>query len=190
MLKKLFCFIILIFTFCSIVMISGCGKSSSNENNSNYSVEDKASNDNEQTKDKSQAENVTDSEKNSSNKNSNNNITSDGGPVWNKDEHNAAEKFANELVTLIKNKDIDSISKKVSYPIKIKIDGKNTKISNKEKFVSIGFDKIFSKELIQEINKTSRLFSNQYGFSLGEAGQIWFSPMGKTNEIKITAINN
>jgi len=160
--------------FCSFMMLSGCDHSA-NGNSSNFSLSDESSNS---------------SNNDSSNKISNNNITSDGSPVWNKDEHLAAEKFANELVILIKNRDINSISKRISYPFEMKIDGKSVKIPNKEKFVSIGFDKIFSNNLIVQINNTSKLFSNSHGFCLGETGEIWFSPMVKTNEIKIIAINN
>lgn len=178
MAKKILFLFTLILTVCSLTMISGCKKNSTNETNSSSSLEEN----------KTSTDNNDQSEKESSDQN--NKIVSDGGPVWNKEEHNAAEKFANELVTLIKNKDIDSISKRVSYPFEMEIDGKRVKIPNKKKFVSIGFDKIFSNDLIKQINNTSKLFSNQYGFCLGETGEIWFSPMMETDEIKITAINN
>lgn len=108
--------------------------------------------------------------------------------IWSSEEHNAAEKAATEFVTSLKNKDMEAISKQITYPITLTaVDGKEITFSTQKDFSSTAFDKIFDEKFVDVISSSKEISSSWRGFMLGEGSDIvWFNPSGNGTMI----INN
>lgn len=116
-------------------------------------------------------------------------ITSDNNSIWEEKTHRAAEKFAEEIVDAVEAKDMKALSEKISYPIKLNVDGKLTSISSKEEFAGLKFKSVFDDEMINTLGSSKTLFSNWRGFMLGEGNHnIWFSPISNNSDLKIISI--
>ena len=116
-------------------------------------------------------------------------ITSDNNSVWDKKTHRAAEKFAGEIVEAIETKDMKTLSEKITYPIKLNVDGKLVTISNKEEFAGLKFTSVFDDEMTSILSSSKTLSSNWRGFMLGEGNHtIWFSPLSDNSDMKIISI--
>ncbi|MGN1044244.1 MAG: hypothetical protein ACI4PR_05615 [Acutalibacteraceae bacterium] len=116
-------------------------------------------------------------------------ITSDNNSIWDEKTHREAEKFAEEIVEIIEAKDMKALSEKISYPIKLDVDGKLVSIWNKEDFAGLKFKSVFDDEMTSILSSSKTLSSNWRGFMLGEGNHnIWFSPILQNSEMKITSI--
>ena len=100
--------------------------------------------------------------------------------IWSSDEHDAAEKAATEFVTSLKNKDMEAISKQITYPITLTaVDGTDITFSTQKDFSSTAFDKIFDENFVSVISNSTELSSSWRGFMLGTGSNIvWFNPSG------------
>ena len=117
-------------------------------------------------------------------------ITSDStDSTWDESTHRAAEKFAEEIVDAVEAKDMKALSEKITYPIKINVDGKLTSVSSKEEFAGLKFTSVFDDEMVGTLSSSTSLFSNWRGFMLGEGNHvIWFSPLSDNSDMKIISI--
>lgn len=117
-------------------------------------------------------------------------ITSDStDSIWDESTHRAAEKFAEEIVDAVEAKDMKALGEKITYPIKINVDGKLTSVSSKEEFAGLKFTSVFDDEMIETLSSSTSLFSNWRGFMLGEGNHvIWFSPLSYNSDMKIISI--
>ena len=108
--------------------------------------------------------------------------------IWSSEEHTDAEKAATEFVTSLKNKDMEAISKQITYPITLTaVDGKEITFSTQKDFSSTAFDEIFDEKFVDVISNSKELSSSWRGFMLGEGSDIvWFNPSGNGTMI----INN
>ncbi len=104
------------------------------------------------------------------------------------------EEFAETVKAYILNNEKDKISDLVNYPISVKINGQDVKISNETDFIK-NYDNIFHTKLKNTIAKsyTKYMFTNWRGIMLGDDGAIWFNNIHFQNskpKLLITAINN
>lgn len=114
----------------------------------------------------------------------------DSDIVWTKEEHRAAEDFANKVVSYINSKDMEALSNVIDYP-PLSITGANGEdlnINTKEEFIAKKFEDIFSDELVKNVNECTELFSNGQGFMIAAGPNIWFQPY-ENGEMKIYTIN-
>ncbi|HEX2937442.1 MAG TPA: hypothetical protein VHO66_00815 [Ruminiclostridium sp.] len=101
------------------------------------------------------------------------------------------ESFAAEIKEYIKNGDKSSLSKLISYPIKVNIDGQQATINSSDKFIA-DYDSIVNDNFKDALENTYTkfMFNNWQGILLGSGKyNFWFSQI-KNGEMKITAINN
>jgi hypothetical protein len=114
------------------------------------------------------------------------------------DDAAALEKFVVELQGYLSKDDKDKIASLVSYPIKVRLDGKTAKtIKDKQEFIN-NYDKVFYPEykaaMISAPNKD--LFARDQGVMMepkeaGVGGNLWISPADlNSKELRIVAINN
>ncbi|WP_027340343.1 hypothetical protein [Halonatronum saccharophilum] len=102
------------------------------------------------------------------------------------------EAFAKELKDNILSKNKEEVSRNISYPISVEIEGQRVIIRDEAQFVD-NFDKIFYKEYVQTLKDASTLNMRSHyilGIRLGSRGQIWFNSSYGSKELKVTAINN
>lgn len=138
---------------------------------------------------KESPENKTQNNTVSENSSKESSVKSDRNPaIWSNEEHDAAEKAANEFVRSIKNKDMEAISKQIEYPITIfDVDGVDVTFTNQKALASTAFDKIFDEKFVSAINNSKELSSSWRGFMLGEGSNVvWFNP----NRDKTITINS
>ena len=71
------------------------------------------------------------------------------------------ENFVSEIQRYIVNDNKEQLAEQIKYPINVKIDGKVTKIQNKDDFIK-NYDKIFNSNLKEVISNayTKYLFVN------------------------------
>jgi hypothetical protein len=105
------------------------------------------------------------------------------------------ENFVSKIQGYIKNDNKDQLSELISYPIIVKIKGKDTKIQNKDEFIK-NYAEIFYPSYKQIISNAfaKYLFVNYQGIMLGEGSyNIWINesaPTGSKPKLMIIAINN
>ncbi len=109
--------------------------------------------------------------------------------IWSNEEHDAAEKIANEFLNALKNRDMSTIANHISYPIGIPAtDGTTITFYNKEQLSSMPFDKLFDEKFVNAITNTKEIFTNWRGFMLGEGANIVLL-QPKNGNILIYSIN-
>lgn len=104
--------------------------------------------------------------------------------------HLPYQEFFDKLQKAIDAGDKQSVASMVDYPFRARIGGKAVKINDAVHFVA-AYDKIMTTHVKQAILKQTypTLFANWQGVSIGD-GEVWFSGTGKSNIVKITAIND
>ena len=151
-------------------LVSGCGMSSKqpNEPPGEVSSQQEAAN-----------ENQTDEETNK--------ITVSENSIWSQQECNEAVNLAEIVIDAVKNKDLNTLSKLISYPITIASTSREeSTIKSEGEFLRLRFDDIFTDKMCSEIINTQELFSSWRGFMLGR-GEMWLAPV--QNQIKIISVN-
>ncbi|MBM7868726.1 hypothetical protein JOC70_000195 [Clostridium pascui] len=105
------------------------------------------------------------------------------------------EKFANKIQGYIINNNKEKLAEEMSYPISVKINGKNTKIQNKAEFIK-NYDLIFNPSYKQAMTNAPAkyMFANYKGIMFGE-GQynMWINEIASNNgtsKLMVTAVNN
>lgn len=105
------------------------------------------------------------------------------------------EKFAAKIQDYIINNSKEKLAEDISYPISVKINGKNTKIQNKAEFIK-NYDLIFNPSYKQAMTNASvkYMFANYKGVMFGEGEyNMWINEIASNNgtsKLMITAINN
>ncbi|MBZ9686485.1 hypothetical protein G9F72_009100 [Clostridium estertheticum] len=105
------------------------------------------------------------------------------------------ENFASKIQKLVVDGDKKGFAAQIRYPINVKINGKVTKIQNKDDFIK-NYDQIFNPNYKQAISNayTKYMFVNWQGIMFGEGlYNIWINeqaPTGSDSKLMITAINN
>jgi len=108
-------------------------------------------------------------------------------PNFTREQVKKGYEFAKVVKQAVKNKDIVSFSNYIKYPVSIEIDSKEVIIKNKESFIALDTDKIFTDDFIESVC-SDNIFINYRGFMLGN-GEIWFTYFNGNDEPKINAIN-
>jgi hypothetical protein len=114
------------------------------------------------------------------------------------DDADALEKFVAQLQGYLSKDDKEKIASLISYPIKVRLDGKTANtIKNKQEFIN-NYDKVFYPEykaaMISGPNKD--LFVRDQGVMLepkteGVGGNLWIGPAElNSKDFRIIAINN
>ncbi|MFL0247132.1 hypothetical protein [Candidatus Clostridium stratigraminis] len=103
------------------------------------------------------------------------------------------ENFVNKIQSYVANDNKEKLAEQILYPITVKINGKATKIQNKDDVVN-KYDEILYTNYKNVIINTSTkyLFTNYQGVMLGN-GEMWINevtPTGNNSKLMITAINN
>lgn len=102
----------------------------------------------------------------------------------------AIEAFAEAVKTDILLRDWESLSQKISYPIRI--DG--VEVPDAEDFRGLDLETRLDPEFVKAIGEEScrQMFCNWQGISMGAAGQIWFAEIlhgDGSSELKIIGMN-
>ena len=103
-------------------------------------------------------------------------------------------EFVERIQKYVKNDDSANLSKLISYPVTVTIDGKNVEIKSKKQFVK-NYNKIFTTEYKNTLLNAyaSYLFANWQGIMVGSgAKNIWINNImnGDASVSYITTINN
>lgn len=104
--------------------------------------------------------------------------------------HAAYQQFFDKLQKAVGTSDKQTVASMVDYPFRARISGKAVKINDAAHFVA-DYDRIITNKVKQAVAKQTypTLFANWQGVSIGD-GEVWFSGVGESNTIKITAIND
>ena len=100
-------------------------------------------------------------------------------------------KFYSELINSIECKDFEFISKNLSYPIDVELDGKSIRIVNSTMFLK-NADKIFTGDLSRKIlDERENLSYLSKGVIVGR-GVLWINVANRVDARKwlVVAINN
>lgn len=103
------------------------------------------------------------------------------------------ENFVSKIQSYIVNDNKEQLAEQIRYPINVKINGKASKIQNKDELIK-NYDQIFHVDYKQGISKapTKYLFVNYQGIMFA-GGNIWINDViltGSNSKLMITAINN
>ena len=104
--------------------------------------------------------------------------------------HEPYRAFFQTLRTAIAKGDAKGVAALVSYPLSVRIGGKKTTIAN-----AAAFERHYAQIVTPALRRAvaeqeyDDLFANWQGVSIGD-GTLWFSGMGDSQEVRITAINN
>lgn len=103
------------------------------------------------------------------------------------------ENFVSKIQSDIVSYNKVQLAEEINYPINVKINGKITKIRNKDDLIK-NYDQIFNVNYKQEISKarTKHLFVNYQGIMFA-GGKIWINDVkltSSTSKLLITSINN
>ena len=103
------------------------------------------------------------------------------------------ENFVSKIQNYIINDNKVKLAEEIKYPINVKINGKITKIQNKDDLIK-NYDQIFNVDYKQVISNspTKYLFVNFQGIMFGN-GEIWINDVidpGSNSKLMVIAINN
>lgn len=98
--------------------------------------------------------------------------------------------FFDALKKAVAADDRKGVAAMVSYPFRARINGKAIKLNDADHFVA-DYDKIVTAKVKEALARQTyaTLFANWQGVSIGD-GEVWFSGVGASQAIKITAIND
>ncbi|KAB2726469.1 hypothetical protein [Brucella anthropi] len=104
--------------------------------------------------------------------------------------HAPYQQFFEKLQKAIAASDKQGVASLVDYPFRARIGGRAVKITDAAHFLA-DYDKIITAKVKQAILKQTypTLFANWQGVMIGD-GEVWFSGVGNSNTIRITAIND
>ena len=113
--------------------------------------------------------------------------------VLNNKSDQDVEDFVSKIQGYIANDNKEKLAEEIQYPINVKINGKVTKIQNKDELIK-NYDKIFYVDYKQKISKapTKYLFVNYQGIMVG-VGELWINDVistGSDSKLMVIAINN
>lgn len=85
--------------------------------------------------------------------------------------------------------DKKAVAKMVRYPLKTKVDGKDTTFEKEADLVK-AYDDVFTPKILTAIKDQTyeKLFANDMGVMIG-SGQVWFGQTGDDKAVKIIGIN-
>lgn len=107
----------------------------------------------------------------------------------------AVENFITQIQSYVINNNKEELAEQIAYPISTKVDGKVTRIQDKDDFI-LNYDQIVNTNFKQVISDTftKHLFANYQGIMFGNGMyNLWISEVmttGGTSKLMITAINN
>lgn len=104
--------------------------------------------------------------------------------------HAPFQPFFDALQKAVAADDRQAVAAMVDYPFRTRIDGKAVTIKDAAGFVA-SYDRIITARVRRAVADQSyaTLFANWQGVSIGD-GEIWFSMVGGTKAVRITAINH
>jgi predicted component of type VI protein secretion system len=104
--------------------------------------------------------------------------------------HVPYRQFFENLQKAVASNDKATVAAMVNYPFQARIQGKALKIRDAAHFIA-DYDAIVTTKVKQSVAHQSyaTLFANWQGVSIGD-GEIWFSGVGDSNVVKITAVND
>lgn len=104
--------------------------------------------------------------------------------------HAPYRQFFETLQKAVADDDKAAVAALVDYPFQARIKGKAVKLKDAAHFVT-SYDQIMTAKVKQAVAKQSyaTLFANWQGVMIGD-GEIWFSGVGESDIIRITAIND
>ncbi|TKT78337.1 hypothetical protein [Aquamicrobium sp. LC103] len=99
-------------------------------------------------------------------------------------------KFFDTLKKAAAADDKQAVASMVDYPFQARINDKAMKIRDEKHFVA-DYDKIVTRKVKNAIAKQTypNLFANWQGVMIGD-GEVWFSGIGDSDTVRITAIND
>ncbi|MCF3935230.1 hypothetical protein L1787_17665 [Acuticoccus sp. M5D2P5] len=104
-------------------------------------------------------------------------------------EHEPIRAFLADLKTAVADGDHQAVAAMVDYPFKTEIEGKAVTIDDASGFVD-HYDGIMTPAVQEAIaaQDYDNLFANYQGAMVGD-GEVWFSPVGEDEAVKIIAVN-
>ncbi|MBU3144638.1 hypothetical protein [Clostridium sp. CF012] len=105
------------------------------------------------------------------------------------------ENFVSKIQTLVINGDKEGLAQEIKYPINVMVNGKVTKIQNKDDFI-VNYSQILNPNFKKAISNayTKYMFVNWQGIMFGEGlYNIWINEQttaGSDSKLMITSINN
>lgn len=105
-------------------------------------------------------------------------------------EHEIYQKFFDGLKQAVATDDKSAVAAMVDYPFQARINDKAVKIRDAAHFVA-DYDRVITAKVRQAVAQQTypTLFANWQGVSIGD-GEVWFSGIGDSSQVKITAIND
>lgn len=104
--------------------------------------------------------------------------------------HKPYAEFLPKLQAAIASGDKATVAAMVDYPFVAHLNGKAVKIRDAKHFAA-DYDQLVTPKVKAAVAKQTyaTLFTNWQGVMIGD-GEVWFSGVGASNAVKITAINN
>ncbi|KQZ14463.1 hypothetical protein ASD44_10565 [Mesorhizobium sp. Root554] len=104
--------------------------------------------------------------------------------------HEPYRHFLETLQKAVATDDRKAVAAMIDYPFQARINDKATKLRDAAHFIA-DYEKIMTPKVKHAVaNQTyATLFANWQGVMIGD-GEVWFSGIGETGKIKVTAIND
>lgn len=104
--------------------------------------------------------------------------------------HEPYRHFLETLQKAVAADDRKAVAAMIDYPFQARINDKATKLRDSAHFIT-DYEKIMTPKVKQAVAKQTyaTLFANWQGVMIGD-GEVWFSGIGNTEKIKVTAIND
>lgn len=105
-------------------------------------------------------------------------------------DHARYHAFFDAMKKSVTAEDKAAVAMMIQYPFQARIGGKSLKIRDAAHFIA-DYDQIITAKVKHALQTQTyeTLFANWQGVMVGN-GEIWFSNVGDTDRIKITAIND
>lgn len=104
--------------------------------------------------------------------------------------HEPYHRFFDTLQKAVAADDRKAVAAMIDYPFQARINDKATKLGDAAHFIT-DYEKIVTPKVKNAVaNQTyATLFANWQGVMIGD-GEVWFSGVGGSGKIKVTAIND
>lgn len=105
-------------------------------------------------------------------------------------DHTRYHTFFDNLKKAVAAGDKAAVAAMIEYPFQVRIGGKSLKIRDAAHFIA-DYDQVITAKVKHalQVQTYETLFANWQGVMVGQ-GEIWFSGVGDTDVIKVTAIND
>ncbi len=105
-------------------------------------------------------------------------------------DHASYRSFFEKLQKAVADDDKAAVAAMVDYPFQARINGKSVKIRDAAHFIA-DYERIMTPRVRHSLahQRYEDLFANWQGVMVGD-GEIWFSAVGASGAVRITAIND